>query len=101
VFRQQRRALRLERVGNVLEKDQAKRDMLVIRRFEVFAQLVGSKEKLRLEPKVGAIPVALLRLRLGGGRVAVSILCPAACAPPVLFSAQHTSNSKQQPRRYD
>src|SRR5436190_16304264 len=43
--------------------------------FEVLAQLVGSEEKLRLEPKVGSVPVRLLRLgRLGGGSVAGGIL---------------------------
>ena len=70
-----RRALGLEGVRNVLEKDQAERDMLVVRRLEVLAQLVGSEEELRLEAKVGSAPVALLRLvRLGVVGVAGSVL---------------------------
>ena len=71
VLRQQRRALRLEGVGDVLEKDQAERDVLVVGRFEVLAQLVGGEEQLRLEAEIGSVAVRLLRLgRLGGFSVA-------------------------------
>ena len=67
VFRQQRRALRLEGVGDVLEEDQAERDVLVVGRLEVLAQLVGGEEQLRLEAEIGSVAVRLLRLgRLGG-----------------------------------
>ena len=41
VFGQQRRALRLEGVGDVLEEDQAEDDVLVLGRLHVVAQLVG------------------------------------------------------------
>jgi hypothetical protein len=44
VLREQCRPLGLEGVGNVLEKDQAERDVLIVRGFEVLAQLVGSEE---------------------------------------------------------
>ena len=59
VFRQQRRALRLEGVRDVLEKDQAERDVLVVRRLEVLAQLVGGEEQLRLEAEIGSVAVGL------------------------------------------
>ena len=58
VLGQQRGALRLEGVGDVLEEDQAERDVLVVRRLEVLAQLVGGEEQLRLEAEVG--PILLL-----------------------------------------
>ena len=57
VFGQQRGALRLEGVRDVLEEDQAERDVLVVGRLEVLAQLVGGEEQLRLEAEVGAVAV--------------------------------------------
>jgi hypothetical protein len=36
--------------------------MLVVRWFEVLAQLVGSEEKLRLKTEIGTVTVGLLRL---------------------------------------
>ena len=65
VFRQQGRPLRLEGVGDVLEEDQAERDMLVVRRFEILPQLVSREEHLRLEPQRCAVAIAL-PLRRGG-----------------------------------
>ena len=63
VLRQQRGAPRLEGVGNVLEEDQTERDMLVVGRLEVLAQLVGGEEQLRLEAEVGPVVLLLRRRR--------------------------------------
>ena len=59
VFGQQRGTLCLEGVRNVLEEDQAERDVLVVGRLHVAAQLVGRLEQLRLEAKVAAVAVGL------------------------------------------
>ena len=59
VFRQQRGALRLEGIGDVLEEDQAEGDVLVVGRLQVLAQLVGGEEQLRLEAEIGAVAVGL------------------------------------------
>ena len=48
-------------VGDVLEKDQAERDMLVVRRLHVAAELVCRGPELRLEPETGTSVVYLLR----------------------------------------
>ena len=52
-----RGALRLEGVGDVLEEDQAERDVLVFGRLQVPAQLVGGEEQLRLEAEIAAVAV--------------------------------------------
>ena len=57
VLGQQRRALGLEGVRDVLEEDQAERDVLVVGRLQVLAQLVGGQEQLRLEAEIGAVAV--------------------------------------------
>jgi hypothetical protein len=40
-----------------VEEDQPKRDVLVFRRLQIAAQLVGGKEQLRLEAELAAIAV--------------------------------------------
>ena len=62
VFGQQRGALRLEGVRDVLEEDQAERDVLVVGRLQVLAQLVGGEKQLRLEAEIGAVAVAFRTL---------------------------------------
>jgi hypothetical protein len=57
IFRQQGGPLRLEGVRDVLEEDQANRNVLVVRWLKVFAQLVGSEEQLRLETEVTTVAV--------------------------------------------
>ena len=47
-------------IGNVLKEDQAKRDMLMIRRLKILAQLVGGKEQLCLETDISAVTVGFL-----------------------------------------
>ena len=47
-----RSALRLEGVRDVLEEDQAERDVLVVGRLQVLAQLVGGKKHLGLEAEI-------------------------------------------------
>ena len=42
---------------DVLEEDQAERDVLVVGRLKVLAQLVGGEEQLRLEAEIGAVAV--------------------------------------------
>ena len=49
----------LERVGDVLEEDQAQDDVLVLRRIHVVAELVGGEPQLGLEPEVGSVAVTL------------------------------------------
>ena len=43
----------------MLEENQPERDVLVVGRLEVLAQLVGGKEQLRLEAEIGAVAVGL------------------------------------------
>ena len=50
----------LERVGNVLEENETKDDVLVFGRVHVAAQLVGRSPKLPLETEVRSIAVAVL-----------------------------------------
>ena len=57
ILGQQRRALGLEGVRDVLEEDQAERDVLVVGRLQVLAQLVGGQEQLRLEAEIGAVAI--------------------------------------------
>jgi hypothetical protein len=47
--------LLLERVGDVLEEDQAQHDVLVLGRIHVRAQRVGSLPQFPLEPEVGCV----------------------------------------------
>jgi hypothetical protein len=42
----------------MLEEDQAEGDMLIVRRLQVLAQLVGGEEHLRLEAEIGSVAVA-------------------------------------------
>jgi len=42
----------LEALGDVAQEDQAENDVLVVRRFEVLAQLVGGEEELSLEAAI-------------------------------------------------
>ena len=69
VFRQQCGALRLEGVRDVLEEDQPERDVLVVGRLKVLAQLVGGEEQLRLEAEVGAVAVGFGGFGPHGSRV--------------------------------
>src|SRR5829696_5333977 len=62
VFRLQRCTLRFEGIGNVLEKNQAKCDVLVIRWFEVLAQLVGGEESYASKPRLAPFPFAFCGL---------------------------------------
>ena len=48
------RALKLESVGDVFQENQAEGDMLIFRRLEIAAQLVGGLEQFRLEIQVAA-----------------------------------------------
>jgi hypothetical protein len=43
----------LERIGDVLQENQAEHDVLILRRVHVVAELVGSEPELGLEPEVG------------------------------------------------
>ncbi len=52
--RHQLGAVRLEAVGDVLQKDQPEHDMLVLRRVHVVAQLVRRQPELGLEAEIGA-----------------------------------------------
>jgi hypothetical protein len=52
---EQRLSFHLEPVRDVLEEDQAKGDMLVVRRLHVAAKLVGGFEKGGFNPKVRAV----------------------------------------------
>jgi len=44
----------------MLQEDQAERDMLVVGRLHIAAQLVGRLPEVRLEPEIGAIAVLLV-----------------------------------------
>src|SRR5207245_8933243 len=57
----------LESVGDVLEEDQTKDNVLVLGRIHVPAQLVGSRPELLLESEVRAVGARLLVLLLGLG----------------------------------
>jgi hypothetical protein len=56
----------LEAIGNVLEEDQAERDVLVVGRLHVAAQLVGGLEQFSLKAKVATIAGCPERPRAGG-----------------------------------
>ncbi len=58
---EERRPLRLEGVRDVLEEDQAERDMLVVAGLHVATELVRRRPELRLEPEVRTVTVLLLR----------------------------------------
>ena len=55
LFGQQHLALQLKPVRDMLEKDQAKGDVLAIRRLHIAAQLVGRLDEVGLDAKVGAV----------------------------------------------
>ena len=57
VLGQQCRLFGLEGVRDVLEEDQAKRYVLVVRGLQILAQLVGGQEQLGLEAKIGPVAV--------------------------------------------
>ena len=59
---------------DVLEEDQAERDVLVVGRLKVLAQLVGGKEQLRLEAEIGTVAVCLCGFCRLRGYCARSIL---------------------------
>ena len=53
--------LQLERIGNILEENQSKSHMLVIRGLHIATQLVCGLKKFRLNPKLHS---RILRFRL-------------------------------------
>ena len=55
IFGQQLLAFQFETIGNMLEKDQAKSDVLVVRRLHIAAQLVGGLEQAGFNAEVGAV----------------------------------------------
>jgi hypothetical protein len=55
IFCQQRLTLQLEPIRDVLEEDQTKRDMLVIRGLHVATQLVGGLEQAGFNAEVGTV----------------------------------------------
>jgi|GEM_PF-3241311 len=52
----------------MLEEDQAKRNVLVVGRLHIAAQLIGSLEEICLEAKIAAIAIGTSRLGAGGDR---------------------------------
>ena len=70
--------LRLERVGDVLEEDQAEDDVLVLGRVHVVAQRVGRLPQVGLEAEVGGgvlAPAAIVLIR-------PRAIAPPRCCPP-------------------
>src|SRR5690606_13161768 len=99
-FGQQLRVARLEGVGDVLEEDQAQRDVLVVAGFHVAAQLVGGLEELGLETEIAAVAVP------GGPALCHAVSAPCVMAFPLsgCFRRQGWwahQDSNLEPRDYE
>ena len=86
ILGQQGCPLRLESVGDVPQEDQPEDDVLVVRGFEVLAQLVGGEEQLRLEAERRAVAIGLF----GGGRRGGAVLVPLRSSTRHRFAASLT-----------